>query len=288
MRFAPGLLALCACNQVYGLAETRPEPVVDAQYFDAPVDAPFACPPLTAPPPSYSRFLRQIPQDCRDYSLSFATGVATARCFEPRDHVAVGPIDELLGPIAGMTSDPGGVQYVSPQLAPEGDELFYLRVASPNGRIEHRLRNSDGTWATAVALTPNLPVAASLGTPTRGTTRRMMVKLATTGTDLSEIEIAPNGTWSTVATYGYADLGVYYATSAPSLSPDGLRLVWSGQDIQTVSEKTYYATRPSLSARFESYAPLVGVPGAVSPFMTEDCAKIYFSAAASVLYVQQQ
>lgn len=40
--------------------------------------------------------------------------------------------------------------------------------------------------------------------------------------------------------------------------------------------------------RFETMVPLEGVPGGIAgPYMTEDCARVYFSAAQSILYVQQ-
>lgn len=287
MRGVLGLLALAGCNQIFDLRPTQAIGTADAQYFDSPVDAPFTCPPIGAPPPAYSSVVRQVAQDCSDYTLSFTTGVATARCHAPNDHVATGPINEMVAPIAGMTSDPGGIQYVSPRLSPEGDELFYLRAVSNNSRIERRARAGDGSWSTPVALTPNVPTSASIGTPSRGPVRRMFVK-SLPGADVTEIEIAADNTWSTIATYGYTDLGVFYATSTPSLSADGLRLVWSGQEVPSASDRSYYATRGSLAERFDSFENMMGVPGAISLFMTEDCANVYFYAASAIQYVQQQ
>lgn len=56
------VLVLAGCNAVFGIKDTRQ---YDAAYFDAPPDAPFACPALGGPAPTFSPVLHQdVIQDC--------------------------------------------------------------------------------------------------------------------------------------------------------------------------------------------------------------------------------
>lgn len=44
------LVVLRACNQAFGLHQTQQQPSADARFLDAPIDAPYSCPPIgTAP-----------------------------------------------------------------------------------------------------------------------------------------------------------------------------------------------------------------------------------------------
>src|SRR4051794_34587507 len=70
------VFALAACNQVFGVHDTVS---AGPAFYDAGIDAPFACPPIGGSPPQFSAFLHQdFVQDCADYSI--AGGRATALC----------------------------------------------------------------------------------------------------------------------------------------------------------------------------------------------------------------
>jgi hypothetical protein len=76
-----------------------------------------------------------------------------------------------------------------------------------------------------------------------------------------------------------------------SLSPDGLRLVASGITIGPGSgvAAIVYAARASVNDPFSGAAPLEGTPSAgQTPFMTEDCGRLYFSGLGSVFYISQR
>src|SRR5690349_8436389 len=100
MRFGlVGLAALCGCNQILGLSPTQALPPVDAQYFDAPADAPFSCPPIGTAP-HFSRVLHQIQQDCTDFTAS--SDWAVGYCYTDRYQISQGPPDGPFERIAGM------------------------------------------------------------------------------------------------------------------------------------------------------------------------------------------
>src|SRR5512143_2261526 len=79
MRWRITLLALCACNQVFDL---RPTKSVDAKhdFFDAPLDAPYACPATGETPAFGSLFHQVILQNCKDYEPSQAKQTGIALC----------------------------------------------------------------------------------------------------------------------------------------------------------------------------------------------------------------
>ena len=76
MRALACLLFVCGCNQVFGLRETV---AIDAQQFDAPLDAPYACPAIGLQP-AFGKILHQsIPKNCVSYTTSRSTRTGT-RC----------------------------------------------------------------------------------------------------------------------------------------------------------------------------------------------------------------
>ena len=73
-------------------------------------------------------------------------------------------------------------------------------------------------------------------------------------------------------------------TGMPNLSPDGLRLVLGST---TQQSKVMYSDRPSVDMRFRQAVPLMDIPDVPDPFLTEDCARVYFSGIGSVFYAQR-
>ena len=70
------VLLLCGCNQVFGLQETGQ---LDAAFFDAPADAPYACPPLGTAPRFAPQLTQFLVQRCDGYS-GVTSGRAGASC----------------------------------------------------------------------------------------------------------------------------------------------------------------------------------------------------------------
>jgi hypothetical protein len=284
MRFAVALLALCSCNEVWGLDKTIAVGNVDARYFDAPADAPFTCPPI-GQTPQFSRLFHQIPERCTEYSSSATTGRALTMCFDPKMQIGEGPLDGPFTPIAGLETL-NQQHFDAPRLVPEGDQLIIRdwNESTVVGRIG--LYSAQPLAFIHEIRLPNNMTTDSFvrfGTPTRGSKRRMFFRQLST--PLSEIEVDDSGTSTVVGTYTEADLGVTaFAGLLPSMTPDGLRIVYYGSSSES---GIFYSDRGSISARFRPGTLLMGVPGSSDVYMTETCERIYFSAIGSLLWIQQ-
>jgi hypothetical protein len=287
MRFAPALLAICGCNQVFGLEQTIPV-AGDAQYFDAPADAPFACPP-PGQTPQFSRLLHQIPQNCIEYSPSAAAGRAFAQCYEPRQQLAEGPLDGPFTPVDAFALA-GGSHFDLAQLVPEGDEVIVRRWedSSVVGRITvwHLDAAGTPTFDHDIQLPNNQTIDSfvKFGAPSRGPLRRMIVQNGTG--DPMEIEFDATGASTLVASYKPADLGLTnIAGIAPALTPDGLRSVLYAAS--STASGMFYTDRASLAETFRAASHLEHVPGAPDPYLTGACERLYFSSLGSIFWVQQ-
>jgi hypothetical protein len=279
------LAALCGCNQIFGLSPTEQLPAVDAQFFDAPPDAPFTCPGFGSLP-VFSRVFKQIQQDCRFYTRS--ADWATAECRDTPSAVAQGAPDGPFGSIAGLE----GVfplSYENPQLTPEGDELFvrYSDPSATTGTIPVFRHDANHAWTKAGTLSITgviLTAEVAFGTPSRGPNRRMFVANYDIS-ELREVEVDASYHATVVATYPTQQLGGFLR-SQPSMSPDGLRIIYT--ILATGNrDQLMYGDRASLADRF-TIRSLPDVPIGETPFMTEDCSRLYFSAVSSVLWVQRQ
>ncbi len=273
-----GLVVLCACNQVFGLQQTQP-----ARY-DAPTDSPFMC-PRAGDTPSFNPLPHtSVAQNCFGYTISTARGVGMASCYDTLllTHPAEGAIDGMLSTVASL-DDPGyAATYM--RLSPEGDEAFGAYFMSGTYVIRTYQRQSSGVWNRGpdyLTTTTNIEISA----PTRKPNRHMI----STGTDFALhefIETAPD-TWTEQTSYPATMLGVR-APSYPELSPDGLRLVMSATAPGDTLASVFYTDRAAIGDPFRAAVKLPGVPSASDPFMTDDCARVYFANLGSVVYVQQQ
>jgi hypothetical protein len=278
-----GLAVLCGCNQILGLESTGALAPTDARFFDAPPDAPFACPPVGTLP-QFSRVLHQIQQDCRFYTRS--AGWATAVCRDTPRPIAQGAPDGPFESIAELAST-FPFTYENPQLAPEGDELF-VRYSDPGAVTGAILvfRRTGETWSPAGTVTISgvtLSAEVAFGTPSRGPNRRMFVSNYDI-TGIREIELDASYHGTVVATYMPQEVDTFLR-SQPNLTADGLRMIYSVGG--GISPQVSYGDRPTLADRF-TIQMLPNVPTGETPFLTEDCGRIYFSAASSVLWVQRQ
>jgi hypothetical protein len=289
--WAAGALLVVGCNRIFGISETGslpPADAIDAAYFDAPADAPFECPPIGTAP-QFSRQLNQIIQQCVEYSLS-TTGRAAGLCYDGVSQVSEGPSDGPLMPIAGLEQDSElHIDYV--RYAPEGDELF-VRIwhqSTVVGRIAV-YRKSGTAWVPAydVALPGGVTTDSFVrfGSPSRGPLRRMMVR-NTSSVSFDEIEFDSTGASTLVQTYDAASIGATSLSGfAPNLSGDGLRMLVSAP-LPGNSNAAAYAGRASLANPFGTAMALSDVPYSASPFMSDDCARVYFPALNYMFWVQR-
>ncbi len=72
----------------------------------------------------------------------------------------------------------------------------------------------------------------------------------------------------------------------PALTSDGLRLIIPGLDA-TGRSALFYTDRTDIDGTF-GMATMLGAPADLSePYMTDDCARLYFSALDTVFYISQ-
>ena len=123
------------------------------------------------------------------------------------------------------------------------------------------------------------------GTPSRGPVRRMFIHNSTEQ-GVREIEVDDTGQSTTIGTYTDANFGMASIGVPGNLSADGLRLVFQGTPPDGQGGIAY-ADRASLADRFLPARMLTGVPSNATPFMTEDCARLYFGAINYLFWVQR-
>ncbi len=287
-----GIVALCGglgCNQVFGISETKPvdaAPIIDAQYFDAPIDAPFACPPIGTPP-QFSPSMHALPQRCENYSAS--SDHAVAYCHDLA-RVAQGPVDGPFTTISALVPV-ADISYAGPRLAPEGDRLVVTeQTGSTSAALRVFQRGASDSWA--LAGTVNVPFAldfdVAVGTPTRGPARRMFIN----NNDGIHRELALDASYqaSVHATYTQAELGVMFTYGPLNMSADGLRIIYAGRSTTPGVDVVMYGERPSLADRF-TVTRLDVASAAHEPFMTDNCDRIYFALYlpdAQLYWVQRQ
>jgi len=282
MRHAAGLvLALAACNQVLGVSATRridAAPLIDAQLFDSPADAPFTC-PGPGGTPQFKQVYHQVVSGCANYTESENHQRAISLCqgtnlYESDQGQAFQPIAEL----ASVTA-------IDPRLAPEGDELFVVVQAAPSSfSIEAYHRDTTGHWQHDFTVMTGVTLGndVHIGAVTRGPTRRMMLSNYTALYTLYEIELDATSA-HVVHQYTMAEIGTY-VDYAPYLSPDGLRLYYS-----PTSQSMLYWDRPDLGSLFGSPRPVPTAPQVGESFITADCAQLYaYSVDLRTLFWVQQ
>jgi hypothetical protein len=255
-------LALAGCNQVYGLDQTRLD---DAR---GPVRCTEEAPSFRGTP------VLVVPMSTalRYYSLSrdhtLAVGAGPGAVYEgPGDSAA------LKG---ALLMPPPPTSAASPQLTPEGDELFISYQASIN-----RYTRGDGWKQEAV-----LPItSADHSSPTaRVHGERHMLVMPNSNEFREYVETAPDQWVQRGDQYMPKDLGVNTFFEV-DISADGLHAV-----IGSLAE-VGYASRARLEDRFtnmRTFNPFFGNPQLFDPHLSEDCGRLYFvilGASAGVYYV---
>ncbi len=269
---------LCGCSSIFGL--DRAVRRLDAQPSDAPVDAPYACPPIGTPPRFGTTLRPAGVGDCYDYSIGTAANVAMAMC---NSAPSFGAVDQPLLPIA-LSGVTGTV--IRPMLAPEGDQALVTSVEMPASTTTvAAISNIANDWTVTQTILNSASTGVSISNPTQRPGPRHFVYWDPSNSALVEMVEQTDGTWTGTASYSAAELGVD-AAGNPSLTPDGLRLVMlvtrNGGMLGIA-----YADRASPSAPFSKAVDLNVTSAAVSPFMTPDCGRIYFEANHEIVYATQ-
>lgn len=271
------LLVLCACNQVFGVKDTRQ---VDARFFDAPADAAWGCPPLGQPPVLDPQLHQDILQWCMSYSI--AGGHAVASCHEPSDFFDIyeGAPDQTLAPAPGVPANAGDDVYDQPRLSSDGSEL-YVRHYNYSTNVQETLmytRGAGGAWV------PGTP-------PPFGQNANDNQSTIVAGSTGDRTFISNNlaiEEWVHEAT-GWRDAGSIpiaslLPTQAVGLNPiDPLRLLVSGYD-----RHTYYTDRLDVGSPYRSAIRITELPDYASDAaMTPDCGRVYIAGLHSIFYVRQ-
>lgn len=291
------LLVLCGCNQIYDVRSTGVVDAAPQQFFDAPTDAPPACPP-TGVLPTYSRSLVQvITQNCTYYSASIRNRTAIAYCYDPEFKTGYfeGELDGSLERVRGDLGSTATVLVRSAMLDPQGETVFadlydFTDDQTHRAFVGTWQRAADGAWQRGLDTT--IPTHAMLygswlSSPTATVPRRILVRSATGG-NMDEYREDADG-WTLVTSYQPSDLGLTRITSG-QLSPDGLRVLLRGTDEARTLGGMFYADRASVDALFSAgrYLDTVPAPSEGSAYMTEDCARVYMPALGSLFYAAQR
>ena len=269
MRIA--LLCLAACNQTWGLDATH-LPQIE-------------CPALGDELIVGTKLRQATTEFCTDYTTAVDTNLAVALC--TKSEISIGEIGGELTtvqfPPAPMVPSPAryGVR-----LSPEGDELWISqRSATSSAATNSVYRRTAGVWTWQYDVPFITSPEVVLSGPSRGPNRRMFVDDAANNAVLTEyVEQAP-GQWMERQRYSEASLGVLYYEH-PSLSADGLRLLFYGDGDDNVSIGWFFTNRATIDdvfprARFVRQVP--AVPYYVH--LSEDCSRVYFPALDSVFYL---
>jgi hypothetical protein len=278
MRWVAALVA-CGCNSIFGLHETS---VIDAPYYDAPVDAPFQCPALGTPL-QFSAQLHQLDvHGCDGYTRA-GDQLAVAICDEGGQRVVYqGPVDGTLTP--ATVTDPGDT-ILSATLTPEGDELFVsTEYTGTTGGMFIYDRQGDGSWLRGAD--PPLGPLGFISNPARGPAHRLLYSHGS-ASDLYEWAQDSAGTWQQVHVHAIAALGISN-TNSLWLSGDGLRLITNAFTVaDPLTEQMLYLDRDTVAETFRPAVVMTTLPLVLDAFVTDDCARIYMSGLASIFYAQQ-
>lgn len=271
---AVALVAVCACNQTFGLHDTRTA-----------VDAAPRCPAIGTPPVFRAAFHQVTDQWCYQYSPSPDANLALAICNDGGTRVESGPIDQPLAPLDLVQLAGCDFSTASPRLAPEGDRAFVHAAGfgCPLAQGWYELARVDATWAVLGPI--GISEGDLLDSVTRAPHRHAMLN---TKGELHEVVQRDDGGWDDqLPPYTTSTLGLTMLQGAANLSPDGLHLVL--HDVTPDGHGTlYYADRPTLDDRFSMPVPQPDWPDTRDAVITDDCSRLYFSGVQRVFFMEEQ
>ncbi len=279
-------IALGGCNQLFDIGSTRSLDAaipIDAQYFDAPPDAPPAC-PAPGGEPTFKAAYNQLTSaaNCTSFTPAFLWGKSVGVCNSRISQGALdGPLDTELGIVPAAYA-------TYPRISQDGAVLFVENTQTL--KVDIWVRNpADDTWSKKVNTIDDASYRflsnATIGSP------RHAVQTDYNGANYSLVELVeqPSGDWAAADTYLVSTLGVG-TVDQQSLSSDGLHMTFYGQPLTgTFKTAIWWTQRPDLSSRFGTAVELTTVPvTGGTPFMADDCSRYYFSGLGSVFYQTQQ
>jgi hypothetical protein len=259
---------------------------VDAAFFDAELDAAPKCPD-PATPPQFKGSLHQVNDNCTFYTRDEAGMRDAALCdsgvVNAPAVISDGGGDGLLTMVTlspPLTSPPE-----MPRLSPEGDELW----VRDGGKVLVYSHAGDHSWTFARDLGVSLQdFQESFTPPTRWVAgKRRFVLTTLSAQHLQEWE--DDGTNVTLQLdYPASQEGTSFFIF-PTLTADGLRLVWSGAILTdtTDASRTFYAYRQTLTESFSPGSVLQTAPIVTDAFLTADCGRIYTSGLGSIFFAEQ-
>jgi hypothetical protein len=199
-----------------------------------------------------------------------------------------GKPDELLTPTPGFAPIPPATQILGLYIAPEGDIAITQQNEQSTARISV-YRFVDGSWTWQSDVASGLLQQDSTGSPSRGPQPHLIIAKHE-DFNIHELVEATPGAWQEVRATPYSILDLSYILH-PALSSDGLRLTLYGSRYlgsNKYANGVMYAARPSIDVPFGKPTLVVGPPIVTTPFMTDDCARLYFTGLQSIFYVNQR
>jgi hypothetical protein len=269
--WAVALVALAACNQVLGLDDLHDR--------TAPIDAPFACPPIGTTPVFSPIIHQSFVELCYEYAR-FSTGLAVGMCkvgLSGAYLASQGMGDGPLTPIPGLD-----FVYDDPRPTPDGTLMLAVHNAGAAPTVE-QFRATGVGWSFDRDIPFPHPDTIALGhvaTDPDGGWRMLVVE----NHQLEEWKTS-NDSWVMIAMHPVSALGladVSYAT----FTEDGLRALLRGTRPGGL-EEIYFTDRPDVGTEFRIADRLDAIPVA-TPYLDRTCARIYLAAVGSVFYAQQQ
>lgn len=285
------LLGLVGCDTVYGLTE-RPDPDASVDADDPNdggdlADAGPGCPGTT---PAFTPTAVFLFPACTDFTTSAATNRGLMTCGDVLSETSL-TSGTMTAAVANVQP---GQTLLDPRLSSAGDEMFVTSKDSVDSSRSIRIyRRTGGQWHHD-ASPSSLPTESDGSNPlftSPPTTmlpggRRVIIHRTKVSVAYFSEYLESSGVWTGVHDYTAADLGV--ATFAfPSLSPDGLQLVFSANPIGGGPVEVRYAKRVNVTTMFDSSVKIdVGADNTLYPHLAPDCTRLYFTALSTVQYVQ--
>jgi hypothetical protein len=266
------LLALAGCNQIFGLPETTHV----GDYYDAHVDAPYACPPLGGTP-QFGRVLEQLViQPVVNYSETLSgRGVGVCIDSSGRHSVCEGPIGMPLAPIPSAT--PSTLFGLVARMTQDGERILVLPIDTV-GQI-NIYRRGDTTWTTEAPF-PVTGVADLSPLAATATGNRVLLRTSANGSVYEEWS-DDTGVWQRAVVHPLANIAPLAYTLR--VTADGLHAVVHTGDLK----QTYYTDRPTVNDQFRAATLLADTPRDVELYLTNNCSRLYAAGLGSVFYAKQ-
>ncbi len=243
-----------------------------------------SCPALGTAPTFSGLTVLGDAYGCYGYSASATTNTAMAMCLDDSFHAwpSIGPADGGFTPLTFATrSDQESVDAVA--LGPDGDEAIARLCVGDACQLGKYVRDDIGWhWDDYLPVPPISSYRFSVPT------RRDIERIVVVEDDMQLHELLEDGElgWREMGVYGFRTIDLTAQEGWLSLSPDGLRLVFT---VFGATPHVYYSDRASLDEPFAEPSVLAGVQPVLhgDAFMTDDCQRVYFSHPEAIEYVDR-